>query len=99
MQRECVLEVCGSAIVGVGSPGHPGGFPGGEGAPHGHEPWRKGCPHHTGEASQSVWELTTKGGMKSPHNDIYMDPTGGPAAEDPPAKSRSGQEWYYRLPW
>ena len=29
-------------------------------------------------------------GMKSPHNDIYVDPTRGPAAEDPPAKSRSG---------
>ena len=38
-----------------------------------------------------MWELTTKRGMKFPYNDIYVDPTGGPAAEDPPAKSRSGQ--------
>ena len=35
--------------------------------------------------------VNNEGGMKSPHSDIYVDPTRGPAAEDPPAKSRSGQ--------
>ena len=47
-------------------------------------------PPHRGSLTVSVG-VNNERGMKYPHNDVYVDPTGGPAAEDPPAKSRSGQ--------